>query len=56
MAVVFLTTVTLNFSRRFQAWALKEGRSISEVRAEVMLVLAVSAMMLIAMTFWHLGS
>ena len=56
VALLFLTALALNFSRWFQARALKPGRSISEVRAVVLLVLAVSAIMLIAFGAQHVAS
>jgi hypothetical protein len=47
IALLFLTAVGLNFSRRFQSLALKPGRSLSEVRAVAILVLVISAIMLL---------
>lgn len=55
VALLFLTALALNFSSRFQAWVLKPGRSISEVRAVAVLVLVVSAIMLIAFGAQHVA-
>jgi len=56
VALLFLTALSLNLSSRFQAWVLKPGRSISEVRAVVILVLVVSAIMLIVFGAQHVAS
>lgn len=47
LILLFLTALGLIFSPRLQSWALKPGRSISEVRALVNLVLLVSVILLI---------
>jgi hypothetical protein len=47
VALLFLTAAALNVSDRFQALVLKPGRSITEVRSVVLLVLFVSAILLI---------
>jgi len=56
LVLLFLTALALNLSSRFQAWVLKPGRSISEVRAIAVLVLVVSAIMLIAFGAQHVAS
>ena len=56
IALLFFTALALNFSERFQALALKPGRSISEVRSLALLVLVVSAIMLIAFGAQHVAS
>jgi hypothetical protein len=47
VALLFLTAAALNVSDRFQALVLKPGRSITEVRSVVLLVLFVSGILLI---------
>jgi len=56
LSLLFLTALALNVSARVQALALKSGRSISEVRAVVVLVLVVSAIMLLAFGAQHVAS
>lgn len=47
IALLFVTALALNFSRTFQIFVLKPGRSFSEVRSMALLVLVVSAFLLI---------
>jgi hypothetical protein len=56
VALLFLMAVALNRSSRFQSLVLKPGRSITEVRSVALLVLAVSAIMLIAFGAQHVAS
>lgn len=56
LALLFLTSVALAFSKTCQAWILKPGRSIDEVRPLAWLVMVISALMLIAFGTWHLAS
>jgi hypothetical protein len=55
VVLLFLTALALNVSARVQALALKPGRSIGEVRALVVLVLVVSAIMLLAFGAQHVA-
>jgi hypothetical protein len=50
IVLLFLTAVGLNVSKPFQSWALKPGRSVSEIRALAILVLVVSAILLVTFT------
>jgi hypothetical protein len=56
VALLCLTALGLNFSDKFQGLALKPGRSISEVRSVVLLVLLVSSIMLIVFAVQHVAS
>ena len=54
MALMLCAALGMLFSRRFSALALKPGRSVSEVRPLIMLILAIGAIFLVVLTFNHL--
>jgi hypothetical protein len=56
VALVFLTSLGVLLSRRFRAVVLKPGRSVSEVRSELLLVLAITAILLTALTVQNVAS